>query len=170
MKENLKQIAKKPKVLFVGASKINSKIIKRTDFSLYDVFITNRTQSKGIEFAKKHQAPFVPWSHLDNWDYFDALILGTKSHRHLVGKKDQIQSQKLVIDLGVPRNACPKMGMNPKIKLLNIDQINKLVRGKSHTHLLKVNELERAICTKTLRQKEIFQMRNQWIKSTSAVS
>lgn len=170
LKENLKQISKRPKILFVGASKINSKIINRIDSYSYELFLTNRTEEKGLDFASKYGIQFAPWSVLESWDQFDALVLATNSHNHLISKKEALQTPKLIIDLGVPRNACPKMGMNPQVKLLNIDQINKLVRGKRQSYLSKIYEIEKLISLKTLKQKEIFMVKNQWMRRSSAVS
>lgn len=170
LKENLKQISKRPKILFVGASKINSKIIKRIDTSAYEVFITNRTEDKACAFSDQYGIEFVPWSMVNSWDHFDALVLGTSAHKYLIAKKKSLRAPKLVIDLGVPRNACPKMGMHPNVKLLNIDQINKLVRGRRQSYLLKIGEIEKIISLKALKQKEIFMVKNQWANKSTAVS
>lgn len=114
------------KILFVGASAINEKTLSYLQAKgIRDIAICNRSTENGENIAKKHRIPFVHWDNLVSWPQYDWIILGTKAQHFLLTKTHQsIKKPKLIIDLGVPRNADPQLALNPMITLLNIDQIN----------------------------------------------
>ena len=165
LKENLRSVKERPKLLFIGASKINQQIIKRIDLKKYQVFLTNRTQEKGKLLADKLKVKYLSWDFLSAWDQFDGVILATNSHDHLIyHKNDLASSSKLIIDLGVPRNASPKLSLDPNIKLLNIDQINKMVRKHRQIYLQKADEIEKMIGVAVSKQKKIFISKNRYVE------
>jgi len=107
----------RPKVLFVGASRINSKIMR---FIKEDISITNRTTEKGLKMG----VPFVEWDPT-LWTNFDWLIFGTKAPDYLITKNNFFPtSRKLIIDLSVPRNVDPGLA-SPLIHIMNIDEMGK---------------------------------------------
>lgn len=170
LKENLKQISEKPKILFVGASKINQQIIKRMNLKEYQIYLTNRSEKKGREIAEKLKVEYFSWKFLSKWGYFNGVVLATNSYEYLIESKDEFEdTSKLILDLSVPRNADPKLALDPKIKLLNIDQINKMVRKHRQIYLQKTEEIESAIKLLVKRQTQIFQSKNQYIERTKAV-
>lgn len=165
LKENLRSVQESPKLLFVGASRINQQIIKRIDKKKYQVYLTNRTQEKGKLLADKLQVKYLSWDLLSTWDSFDGVVLATHSHDHLIHpKSDFVKSSKLIIDLGVPRNASPKFALDHGVKLLNIDQINKMVRGCRQIYLQKTGEIEKYISLAVEKQKKIFISKNQYLE------
>lgn len=134
------------KVLFIGASDINEKILAHLkDKQVQQISLCNRTADKGEYTACKYQVPFLPWQQLHQWHSFDWIILGTKSPNYLL-KADQLQNasigHKLIIDLSVPRNADPELGRHPQVTLLNIDQINRRlnIRRQRLQHSLECAE------------------------------
>ena len=70
-------------------------------------------------------------------------------------------SDTLLIDLCVPRNVDPKLGKDPRITLLNIDQINRTlkIRKQRMNHLL--TNAEDVASEATKKQIELFQSRMQ---------
>ncbi|MEC7839936.1 MAG: glutamyl-tRNA reductase [Chlamydiota bacterium] len=136
----------KRKVLFVGASDINMKILhflRKKDVD--DITLCNRTQATAEKLSRKYNLDTLPWQNLPRWDAFDWIIFGTKSPDYLVTKSSVTSSyptQKLVIDLCVPRNVDPKIRTNQSITLLNIDQINHMlkVRKKGLTKFMESTE------------------------------
>jgi glutamyl-tRNA reductase len=132
------------KILFVGASEINQKIISHFLFKqMSNITICNRSKSNLEKIAGMHSIKVLEWENLSAWNNYDWIILGTKCPEFLISKKD-IQEighsqSKLMIDLSVPRNVDPAIaGKNSAITLLNIDQINQLldVRKEQMNHML----------------------------------
>lgn len=130
------------RVLFIGASDINQKILKHLKTkNIQNISLCNRSNNLAQAVAKEHQTQLLDWQQISQWYNYDWIILGTKCSEHLITQQ-QIQQKnighKLVIDLSVPRNVEPKLARDPRITLLNIDHINQIlkVRKKQIQHLL----------------------------------
>jgi len=123
------------RVLFVGASEINHKVLEfLKNKKLMDITICNRTDSKAQTIASKQEIQFILWKQLDTWHQYDWIILGTKSQEHLIQYSDiqfhSFKQQKLIVDLCVPRNADPKIGNHASMTLLNIDEITHELKSQ----------------------------------------
>lgn len=135
------------KLLFVGASDINRKILHFCKAKHYqNISICNRTPGLALEISNHFNCSLVPWQNLEKtWYTFDWIIFATKSPNPLIHKNtlpNELKSKKLIIDLSVPRNVDAKLAKEPDITLLNIDQIDKtlLTRLKQIEHLLVQTE------------------------------
>ena len=133
------------KILFVGLSAINYKILTRFQTNgLQQITICNRTDAKAHLLAEQKAIHALPWEKLHDWLFYDIVILGTKSSHFLIqnGQLPLIHSPKLLIDLSVPRNVDPKVGRHPKIKLLNVDQINQTLDLKRRQKAAEIARIE----------------------------
>lgn len=151
-----KQLFENPehaRLLFVGASEINLKVLgclKTKNFQ--NITLCNRSDDQAFSLADAYGIDFLPWAKLCTWKEYDWIIFGTKSPDYLI-RRQEIHNQdigkKLVMDLCVPRNVEPKLGQDPRITLLNIDQINKLLktRHRNMTHILAEAEQRVALAT-----------------------
>lgn len=117
------------KVLLIGASEVNIKIL---DFlkqkKLQNITLCNRSQHKCFKLAKTYQLNILAWQHLNTWHHYDWIILGTKAPHYLIWRTDlpeNVGSHKLVIDLGMPPNVHPGLADDWRITLRNIDQIHQ---------------------------------------------
>jgi glutamyl-tRNA reductase len=132
----------KTRLLFVGASDINQKIfafLKNKGFQ--NMTLCNRSDGQACELADEYSMEHLPWSQLNQWVNYDWVIFGTKSPDYLITQQQLSHisiGQKLIMDLCVPRNVDPKLGQDSRITLLNIDQINRLlkIRYRRMIHLL----------------------------------
>lgn len=120
----------KKKILFVGVSEINQKILKRFALAgLQGMTLCNRTFEKALNVSKKHSMQVLPWHELSECTHdYDMIICGTKAPHYLLEKEQFDTSEKkltLLIDLSVPRNIDPKVASQEGVILLNIDQIHK---------------------------------------------
>lgn len=142
------------KILFVGASGINQKIISfLKNKQLTEITLCNRSTKHARNIAKKHHVQQIHWNCLKNWHQYDWIIFGTKSPEFLISRKDVEQlpiHDKLVMDLCVPRNVDPKLRLHAKITLLNIDQINRLLRIRHRGIIQTISEAENRIELTTL--------------------
>ncbi len=143
------QIFPKPeatKVLFVGASEINHKVLAFMKLrGVLDITLCNRSYDTAQAMAHKHGITPLPWEMISSWKQYDWVVFGTKSPDYLVARKDlqgvQVNT-RLLIDLSVPRNVAPTVAQDPRITLLNIDQLHQRLRARSKklTHLLECGE------------------------------
>lgn len=120
------------KMLFVGASAINVKIlqfIKQKRF--LNVTLCNRSESEGHRIKSLFNVNYLEWNRLERWIDYDWIIFGTKSPDFLITGPvagEAFSRPKLVMDLSVPRNVDPSVGEEPGIELLNIDRLNDSVK------------------------------------------
>ena len=147
-----------PKILFVGASAINEKIISTFRKHVFtDLSIINRTPTtvEGIDT--------LPWKALTSWQSFDWIIVGTKAQEYiLTAKGSEYPSKRILIhDLSVPSNVDPKLNLHPNITLMNIDEINKTleIQQKQIHHLLA--KAESFVAASSHRQIELFHAREK---------
>lgn len=116
------------KILFVGASEINCKVITFLKAKqCHSLFICNRTNKTAASLASTHHLQTFDWAKLSEWHAFDWIICGTKANDFILDKKSlsiPFKGKKLLMDLSVPRNIDPKMACDSRISLFNIDQLN----------------------------------------------
>jgi glutamyl-tRNA reductase len=148
------------KVLFIGASDINQKILRYLKSKkVQQISLCNRSHEAALAIAREHQVDLLGWDQISEWSNFDWIILGTKCPEHLLTLQQVHQkniSHKLVIDLSVPRNVEPRLARDTRITLLNIDHINRIlkVRKKQIHHLLA--SAEEFLEATALRQANLF--------------
>lgn len=119
------------RVLFVGASTINQKLIAFFSSKQLQMAICNRTPQKSHDIAAHYPLEIVDWSQLNAWHHYDWIIWGTSAPDYLLTTSDipkELNKRCLLMDLSVPRNVEASVGRHPAITLLNIDQVNRLVK------------------------------------------
>lgn len=142
-------------ILFIGNSAINRKLIAYFQFRGAQRLTLCTRMVKG-DFPK---VSIEDWSVLKEWDSFDVVICGTYHGQYILEQPTRPLKKTLLFDLSVPRNIDPKLGVHPKLKLYNIDQIGKLTqkkRGEKEITLCE-NVIEKAV----QRQMQLFKERKQ---------
>jgi glutamyl-tRNA reductase len=148
-------------ILFIGSSAINQKVLGYIQKKgCKSITLCNRTQENAEKLSLKFQIPSLPFAAIDQWQEFDWIILGTNAPNYLIHENNSISQPKLIIDLSLPRNADPRLAQDPNVQLLNIDQINRMLKFRRkwidstftqahdeittlvlrHTHLLTVKQ------------------------------
>lgn len=141
-----------PKILFIGASEINQKILKYFKSKVRNSITLCNRSIKGKKIAFDQDLLWLEWDQLTSWIDYDWIIIGTKSPdyllecAHLLPQK--AQSKKLLIDLSVPRNIDPQMNEKEGIRILNIEQIQPLVKHATYQKTAWVEEAESLVQTK----------------------
>lgn len=141
------------RILFVGASEINRKILaflKSKNFQ--NITLCNRSGDQAGALADLHGVNYLSWAQLNSWTEYDWIIFGTKSPDYLIRREEVSQtqiSQKLIMDLCVPRNVEPKLGQDSRITLLNIDQINRLLKIRHRRMNHTIDEAEERVAQAT---------------------
>lgn len=126
-----------PRILFVGASEINQKILNFfKSKSLHRLSLCNRSGEHTQEITRGQNIESLDWQELANWHDFDWIIFGTKSPDYLITPADirsSAKGPKLIMDLCVPRNVDPLLARDPRLTVLNIDQLNRLLKIRHRT-------------------------------------
>ncbi len=119
-------------ILFVGNSAVNRKILSvffNKGFTQLNV-CTRHPKSLERE-AKKKGYSLLGWDHLQEWLQYDLIICGAIGDDYIIKREDVdgchvLNSNRLILDLAVPRNVDPQIAHHPQIHLLNIDEISRL--------------------------------------------
>jgi glutamyl-tRNA reductase len=147
------------KILCVGASEINKKIISFLKIKrVLDITLCNRTSGHAKDVARTHNVGFLEWNRMPEWHHYDWIIFGTKSPDYLITKNNipnQI-SLKLIIDLSVPRNVDPQISQDTRIALLNIDQLNQTLRTRSQQMDHSIRRAEEIVTVAAKRQVSLY--------------
>jgi glutamyl-tRNA reductase len=155
----------KAKILVVGASDINEKIIAFfKGKNIKNITLCNRSGQRAHLLAEKYMLETLSWGRLGEWVDYDWIIFGTKASEFLITKKDipqNMRGQKLVVDLCVPRNVEPKLGRDPRITLLNIDQIDRMLQIRKQRTLHLVSEAREVVFEAAKTQVDLFQEREK---------
>lgn len=127
-----------PKVLFVGASQMNRRIVDFfTKKGNSELTICNRSSIDISDLIHHPHLDTLAWADLaSRWYTFDVVILATKSLQFVLDYKSintSFEGKKLLIDLSLPRNVNPLLAQDPRIHLLNIDQIQQMLQGRAQT-------------------------------------
>jgi len=153
------------RVLFVGASEINQKILHYLhQKGVASLFLCNRSDEIAFRVAKENNITAVEWGQLASWPDYDWIILGTKSPEYLITAVEYPkgllkQKNRLIMDLSVPRNVDPLLGRIPGITLLNIDQINRMLRIRHRSLKQTLCEAESRISESTVRQSQLLRQK-----------
>lgn len=150
-------------ILVVGASAINMKIVSFLKTKeIHDITVCNRTMSRIDGSVEK----VLPWEELESWPKYDWVIFGTKAPNHLI-RQEQLpkdcNSRKLIIDLSVPRNVDPLLAKSPFVTLLNIDQINRMLRLRKGRMNSTLHEAERLIIDHVAKYVSIYQKKKAFV-------
>lgn len=154
----------KARILFVGASEINLKILcflKRKGYER--IALCNRTPTKARSIADRQGIDWMPWEQLSDWSCFDWIVCGTKAPQPVIlgtHLSETVIGKKLLIDLSVPRNIMPSLGLHPQVSLYNIDQINVSLRHRHRAMTESVDLAEKLIDACSARQTALFQSRD----------
>lgn len=162
---HLFQMPQESKILFVGASDINLKILSFLKGKrCLDITLCNRSFARASELAESNQVKVIEWAQLSKWHEFNWVIFGTKAPHYLVRRHDlpdACSSRKLVIDLCVPRNVEPQLGRDPRVTLLNIDQINRILRVRKQQMAHVLTQAEQLVTQAAQKQITLFQGKQQ---------
>lgn len=146
-----------PKILFIGASAINEKILATKKFK--DVFLMTRSYEKGLEFQTAHGVTPVAWKP-DSWHLYDWIICGTRTSDFIIKRGHQpITSKKLILDLSVPRNVDPQVTKDCLLTLFNIDQLNKQLHSRQRDLKTAIESADQLVVTLAERHMDIYQQK-----------
>lgn len=161
----------KTKILFIGASEINLKVLNFLKKQLLsNITLCNRTRERTLEIQNKLGISELLWENLDQWEQFDWVILGTKFPGYLINKETlgfSDKEQKLIIDLSVPRNVDPEIVKNTNICLYNIDDMHRLLISRKRENLFLIKSALEHVHGETKKLCKLFLKKENNLKQES---
>jgi len=122
----------KRKILLVGAGETGELVVKNLHKrGCRFIAITNRTTEKAEHLAARFHADMVPFDDLGEAVAAAEIVITSVSSEYLINNslmEQHLPDHKvMMIDLGVPRNIDPEVGRIKNVRLLNIDDLQKVV-------------------------------------------
>ena len=145
--ELAQKFIKKFSVLFVGNSEINRKILSFfKSKGILNMTLCTRGLHSAQELAAQHQLNLLDWNQVHAWQTYEVVICGSYYQDYILSPEqitqDFSQANRLILDLGMPRNVDPRLGRHPEIQLFNIEELGNLVSAR------------RSVCMQNLSQAE----------------
>lgn len=143
------------RLLFIGASEINARVLhhfKRSEVG--EIALCNRSLDRALEWAGAKRIDVCDWQRLGSWVEYDLVVVGTRFPDLLLSERELPDDgrRRLVVDLSVPRNVDPRMGLREGVTLLNIDQIDQMVERGRSLKAVQLREMEEFVSNSVVHQ------------------
>ena len=142
IKQNVKDIQTKS-ILVIGAGKMGRATMRNiiTELDTNEITLLNRTESVSDKIAKQLDVKSDSYSNLkSNIKTADIIIVATNADYHII-TIDDVDGNKVILDLSVPQNVDPTIGLHPNIKLIDVDGLSKT---KDATLKMRQGEIPKA--------------------------
>lgn len=122
------------KILIIGAGEMAEETLNYVvSDGGKDIWITNRTESKAVELAKKFSGQVCPWDDLRNQIASADLIVSTTGASEAVVtsqmfddvEKNRSQKPLFILDLAIPRDFAEEIGSRLNVYLYSLDDLQK---------------------------------------------
>ena len=128
IRQKTKHLLKDKKILVFGTGEIGQRTLENLNSQTKaQIIIINRTLEKAQEIAKTQKVNYAPIDSLvQEIAKADVVVVATSSKEYTINEEHiaNLNSEKLFIDLSVPRNIDPKLASNQYIELVDMDQLN----------------------------------------------
>ena len=128
IRQKTEHLRKDKKILVFGTGEIGQRTLENLNSQTKaQITIINRTLEKAQEIAKTQKVNYAPIESLiQEIAKADVLVVATSSKEYTINEEQiaNLNSEKLFIDLSVPRNIDPKLASNQYIELVDMDQLN----------------------------------------------
>tara|TARA_B100001057_G_scaffold456680_1_gene504292 strand:- start:1465 stop:2688 length:1224 start_codon:yes stop_codon:yes gene_type:complete len=128
IRQKTEYLLKDKKILVFGTGEIGQRTLENLKSQTKaQIIIVNRTLEKAQEIAKTQKVNYAPLQNLSQEiAKADVVVVATSSKEYTINKRHiaNLNSEKLFIDLSVPRNIDPKLTTNQFIELVDMDKLN----------------------------------------------
>jgi glutamyl-tRNA reductase len=128
IRQKTEHLRKDKKILVFGTGEIGQRTLENLNSQTKaQITIINRTLEKAQEIAKTQKVNFAPIESLvQEIAKADVVVVATSSIEYTINEEHiaNLNSEKLFVDLSVPRNIDPKLASNQYIELVDMDQLN----------------------------------------------
>lgn len=150
-------LKKRPSLFFIGNSEINRKILSFFKCKgIEEIVLCTRSPHS----AKDLGVDVVDWSGLQNWKNYDVVISGTNHHEYLLSPVPHDQGiTSWIFDLSMPRSVDPRFASHPRITLLNMEELGRVVEKQESGHNSDAQRVRQALCQAALRQHQLYNIK-----------
>jgi glutamyl-tRNA reductase len=135
-----------PKILVLGLGEIGRDVADNMEEMNASITLSNRNAKTTQTLAKQYGYEVLPFEELlKNISKFDVIISSVQVPKPLIMKDhipEQLLSQKLFVDLAVPRSMDPEIDTIDGIILYNVDQIEEQTSGIIERRRAAITEVE----------------------------
>ena len=135
-----------PKILVLGLGEIGRDVADNMEEMNASITLSNRNAQTTQTLAKQYGYEVLPFEELlKNISKFDVIISSVQVPKPLIMKDhipEQLLSQKLFVDLAVPRSMDPEIDTIDGIILYNVDQIEEQTSGIIERRRAAITEVE----------------------------
>ena len=135
-----------PKILVLGLGEIGRDVADNMEEMNASITLSNRNALTTQTLAKQYGYEVLPFEELlKNISKFDVIISSVQVPKPLIMKDhipEQLLSQKLFVDLAVPRSMDPEIDTIDGIILYNVDQIEEQTSGIIERRRAAITEVE----------------------------
>ena len=128
IRQKTEHLRKDKKILVFGTGEIGQRTLENLNSQTKaQITIINRTLEKAHEIAKTQKVNYAPVESLaQEIAKADVVVVATSSKEYTINEEhiSNLNSEKLFVDLSVPRNIDPKLASNQYIELVDMDQLN----------------------------------------------
>jgi len=128
IRQRTEHLRKDKNILLLGTGEIGQRTLENLNSQTKaKITIINRTLEKAQEIAKSQKVNYAPIESLvQEIAKADVVVVATSSKEYTIDEEHiaNLNSEKLFIDLSVPRNIDPKLTSNQYIELVDMDQLN----------------------------------------------
>lgn len=151
-------------VLFIGNSEINRKMILFFKHKkIHGLNLSTRSLLSARDFAAKHNVFLRDRTDEADWQHYDVVVCGAKRQNYVISSKQlhsgELVKNRIVFDLGLPRNVDPNLAKHPEIVLLNIDQLGSLISRKQSSHLKEFASWKELARASVKRQIDLYELK-----------
>jgi glutamyl-tRNA reductase len=125
-------------VLSIGAGEMNRRMLERfAQVGVGSLTVANRSPEKAEQLAREHRAGVLPFTQVaERLAEFDVVVTSTASGepvltrtmlQRAMGQREA--GEMVLVDIAVPRDVEPSAGELPGVNLLNIDDLESVVRN-----------------------------------------
>jgi glutamyl-tRNA reductase len=146
-----KLLGANPRLLFVGNSDINRKIIHYFWRKGHrQMTLSTRNLNAALPFAVDYHLTLRDRQEIASWPIYDGVITATTAPSHLITPVPHPQT-RLILDLSVPRVVSPTLQDHPTLTLLNMEEIGKFFDNIQDSRLSEAQVVKNYLETATLR-------------------
>ena len=128
IRQKTEHIRKDKKILVFGTGEMGQRTLENLNSQTKSqITIVNRTLEKAQEIARTQKVNFAPIDSLtQEIAKANVVVVATSSKKYTINHDhiNDLKTEKLFIDLSVPRNIDPKCASNKYVELVDIDQLN----------------------------------------------
>ncbi|WP_220017577.1 glutamyl-tRNA reductase [Candidatus Rhabdochlamydia oedothoracis] len=146
-------------ILFIGFSEINRKIISYFQSKgMKQLFLCTRNRQAALEWSKKEDVLLLDFSQIELSSQFPMVVCGTYTNQPILHAHQFVDAKtRLIVDLSMPRAVDPFLSRHFSVSLLNIEQINAIIKTKQQKNVLQIQEAETMLFQSVQRYLAVFQ-------------